>query len=52
MIISTYDSYFLLSDSKEQFAIVGMQTDDTIILMDEKWSTLEEIELRNVGFRA
>ena len=42
----------LISDSNEQFAIVGMQTDDTLILADEKRSTLEETELKNAGFRA
>ena len=45
METSTYDPCFLITTSKDKFGVVGMQTDDTIILADEKFSELEEKEL-------
>ncbi|HEY2455482.1 MAG TPA: hypothetical protein VGI71_23255 [Scandinavium sp.] len=45
MTTSTYDPCFLITTSKDKFGLVGMQTDDTIILADEQFSTLEEKEL-------
>ena len=45
MTISTYDPCFLITTIRDRFRVVGMQTDDTIILADEKFSELEEKEL-------
>jgi hypothetical protein len=45
MTTSTYDPCLLITTSKDKFGIVGMQTDDTIILSDEQFSYLEEREL-------
>jgi hypothetical protein len=52
METSTYDPCLLVTSSEEQFAVVGMQTDDTLILADEKWSALEQLELEKAGFKA
>jgi hypothetical protein len=50
MVISTYDPCLLVTIIKSGFGIVGMQTDDIIILADEPFLTLEENELLNVKF--
>ena len=52
MTTSTYDPCFLVTRTKDQFGVVGMQTDDTIILADEKFSVLEEDELVKAKFAA
>jgi hypothetical protein len=52
MTISTYDLCLLVTTIESGFNIVGMQTDDTIILIDEPFSTLEENELLNAKFIA
>jgi hypothetical protein len=52
MAISTYDPCLLVTITKNRFSIVKMQTDDTIILANEYFSTLEENELLNVKFIA
>jgi hypothetical protein len=52
MATSTYDPCLLVTTTEDGFGIVGMQTDDTIILADEHFSTLEENELLNVKFIA
>jgi len=51
MTTSTYDPCLLISSS-EQFAVVGMQTDDTLILCDSGFNQLEEDELKKAGFTA
>jgi hypothetical protein len=50
MAISTYDPCLLITIIENGFGIVEMQTDDTIILIDELFSTLEKNELLNVKF--
>jgi hypothetical protein len=50
MAISTYDSCLLITITKNGLSIVGMQIDDTIILADESFLTLEENELLNAKF--
>jgi hypothetical protein len=50
MITSTYDLCLLIIITENDFDIVGMQTDDTIILTDERFSTLKENELLNAKF--
>jgi len=52
MAISTYDPCLLVTTIEDGFGIIGMQTDDTIILTDEPFSTLEENELLNAKFIA
>lgn len=52
METSTYDPCFFISNSNKQFAIVGIQTDDTLILADSNWSILVETELLKAGFKA
>jgi hypothetical protein len=50
MATSTYDLCLLITTIENGFGIVGMQTDDTIILADEPFLTLEENELLNIKF--
>jgi hypothetical protein len=50
MAISTYDPCLLITTTENRFSIVGMQTDDTIILTDEPFSILKENELLNAKF--
>jgi hypothetical protein len=50
MTTSIYDLYLLITITENDFDIVRMQTDDTIILANEHFSTLEENELLNAKF--
>lgn len=53
MQTSTYDPCLLLPTSgNPNFGIIGMQTDDTIGLTDEKFSLAEDEELQKAGFSA
>jgi hypothetical protein len=52
MITSTYDPCLLITIIKNGFNIVGIQIDDTIILANEPFSTLEKNELLNAKFIA
>ena len=52
MTTSTYDPCLLVTISKDKFGIVGMQTDDTIILSNTAFSELEEHELQKAKFLA
>ena len=45
MATSTYNPCFLITATRDRFGVVGMQTNDTIILADEKFLELEENEL-------
>ena len=45
MITSTYDPCLLITTSKERFAVVGMQTDDTLGLSNNEFAALEQEEL-------
>jgi hypothetical protein len=47
---STYDPCLLITTVKERFAIVGMQTDDTLGLLDSRFITLEQDKLDKAGF--
>jgi hypothetical protein len=49
---STFDPCLLFTDSLKGFAIVGLQTDDTLILADTKFATHEEKELQKIKFMA
>ena len=46
---STYDPC-LLYTNENGFAIVGLQTDDTLVLADEMFAKAEEERLREAGF--
>ena len=48
---SSYDSCLLFTNDT-QFAVVGLQTDDTLILADPQFAIAEETELQGAGFRA
>jgi hypothetical protein len=52
MATSTYDSCLLVTTIENGFGIIGMQTDDIIILADEPFSILEKNELLNAKFIA
>jgi hypothetical protein len=52
MAISTYDPCLLIIITESDFDIVRMQIEDTIILTDEHFSTLEENKLVNAKFTA
>ena len=54
MITSTYDPCLMITTGPERsrFAIVGMQTDDTIILANDEVSNLEQDELEKAHFTA
>ena len=51
MAQSTYDTCFLFSNDKENgFGLIGLQTDDTLILADTKFAARENTELEKAGF--
>jgi hypothetical protein len=52
MITSIYDPCLLIIIIKNGFGVVKMQTNDTIILANERFSTLEKNKLINVKFIA
>jgi hypothetical protein len=50
---SIYDPYLLYfndDDKNSGFGIVGMQTDDTLLLADDTFATTEENRLREASF--
>ena len=49
MIISTYDPCFLII-TKEVFGLIGMQTDNTLIVALEEFSVLEDNKLSKAKF--
>jgi hypothetical protein len=52
MTTSTYDPCLLITTTKEEFAVVGMQTDDTLGLSDNHFAILEQDELDKAKFTA
>jgi hypothetical protein len=52
MITSTYDPCCLITSTGTPFGIVGMQTDDTLILADTQFAALEETELTKAKLMA
>jgi hypothetical protein len=48
---STYDSC-LLYTNKDGFGVVGLQTDDTLVLADKPFAKAEESELNKANFLA
>jgi hypothetical protein len=52
MTTSTYNPCLLITTAKKRFAIVGIQTDDTLGLSDSRFITLEQDKLDKAGFTA
>jgi hypothetical protein len=52
MATSTYDPCLLITTTKEQFSIVGIQKDDTLGLSDNRFTALEQDELDKARFMA
>lgn len=52
MIQSTYDPYLLVTTSPDLFGLVGIQTDDTLFLADDKFAEQENKILHGAGFLA
>jgi hypothetical protein len=52
MTTSSYDPCLLITTSKEAFGLVGMQTDDTLILGDDKFAAIENAELKKAHLTA
>ena len=56
MVISTYNPCLLVirnsNSTPSPFGIIGMQTDDTLILCDDQFAKLEEEELAKARFMA
>ncbi|KAJ5904893.1 uncharacterized protein N7473_001809 [Penicillium subrubescens] len=52
MVTSPYDPCLLISTAKEAFGVVGMQTDDTLILGSDEFAKLEAKELAEAKFSA
>jgi len=50
MTIFTFDPYFLITTTETPFRIIGMQTNNTIILEDNQFSALEKDELVKANF--
>jgi hypothetical protein len=45
MATSTYDLCLLITTTKDAFGMVGIQTDDTLILASDEFSQKEDSEL-------
>jgi hypothetical protein len=52
MDISTYNPCLLITSTNSVFGVVGIQTDDIIILGDKRFLTQEEQELAQVNYIA
>src|SRR5438270_5437735 len=52
IVTSTYNPCFLIATTKEVFGVIGMQTDDTLILGSKKFSVLEKDELNKAKLSA
>ncbi|KAI1002731.1 hypothetical protein K3495_g5473 [Podosphaera aphanis] len=52
MKTSTYDPCLLIATGHDAFGIVGLQTDDTLLLTSAAFSEKEEVQLQKARFRA
>ena len=50
MITSIYNPCFLIITKKEVFSLIGMQTDDILILALEEFSVLKDNEFNKAKF--
>ena len=49
MVTSIYNPYLLISTNKDTFRVVGMQTDNTLILALPAFTKLEDNELQKAN---
>jgi hypothetical protein len=52
MVTSTYDPCLLIIITKAAFSVVGIQTDNTLILRSKEFDTIENDELTKAKFSA
>jgi hypothetical protein len=52
MITLSYNSCFLIITTKDAFRVVGMQTDNTLILEDDNFAQIEDNELKKANLKA
>jgi hypothetical protein len=52
MTTLTYDLCLLIITAKERFAIVRIQTNNTLGLLDSRFTTLKQDNLNKAGFTA
>jgi hypothetical protein len=52
MLTSTYNSCLLVINSDAAFGIVGMQTDDTLMLGTDAFLSLKEKKIQEAQFRS
>jgi hypothetical protein len=52
MATSTYDPCLLITITKTAFGVVGIQTDDTLILRSKEFDTIKDEELTRAKFSA
>jgi hypothetical protein len=52
MVTSLYDPCLLVTTTKDAFGVVGIQTDDTLILGNKAFAQLEDKELRKAKLSA
>jgi hypothetical protein len=50
MIMLTYDLCLLITTVKERFAIIRIQTNNTLGLLNSRFITLEQNKLNKAGF--
>jgi hypothetical protein len=50
METSTYDSCLLFRNDNTHFGIIGLQTDDTLIVADEQFASVEEEKVQKARF--
>jgi hypothetical protein len=48
----TYDLCLLITTREEAFGVVGIQTDDTLLLVDDNFAAKEEDKLQKASFMA
>jgi hypothetical protein len=52
MITSSYNLCFLIITTNDAFRVVGMQTDNTLILGDDNFAQIEDNELKKANLKA
>ena len=52
MTTSSYDPCLLITTTKDAFGVVGMQTDDTLILGDDNFAQTEDNKLKKANLKA
>jgi len=52
IVTLTYNPCLLVTNTKDRFVIVGIQTDDILSLLDSRFTKLEQSKLDKAGFSA